>query len=155
MVKKETGFSILELMAVVAIIGILAAIAIPTFTKYKKKTNRTNMMADLQLISSELEHLKQAKGGFKKIQSIDLEKFTTIYPNNGDGLYEVSIISDNPKVKWTNPIEENWTIIAEPIATALMNDDGNLTLNYQGIKCRRKDNISNCGSSDEWRQEFE
>ena len=53
--KKQAGFTLIELMIVVAIIGILAAIAVPQYQQYTKKARFTEVTQSTQTRKQEVE----------------------------------------------------------------------------------------------------
>ena len=60
--KKQQGFTLIELMIVVAIIGVLSAIAIPAYKNYVTKSEIASAMATMKALITPLEAHIQEKG---------------------------------------------------------------------------------------------
>ena len=141
LLSTQSGFTLIEVMIVVAIIGVLAAIAFPSYQRYVIKTKRVDMMSEMQNIATQIESRKLAQGSYSTISAGIKTEFSTAYPRQGTALYDVTI---------TDPLVSKWTINATPKTGMQMASDGNLSLNYQNIKCRIQGANRKCGTGDDW-----
>lgn len=134
-INQTRGFTLIELMIVVAIIGIVSAIAYPSYQGYVIKSNRTDMMSEMHNIASEIQSRKLAQGAYSNALITGLGGE---YPTQSTALYTITFTP--------NPLAANWTITATPKAAGQMANDGNLSINFQNVKCRG----SVCGTGKEW-----
>ena len=144
----QTGFTLIELMIVVAIIGVLSAIAYPSYQGYVERTNRADMMSEMQQIASRIE---ANKVNYKRYDRIPLSSIlldtpeadgSITFPISGNALYTITV-TPNDTVTLS---DKDWTITASPLTGQRMVNDGSLTLNSLGRKCRD----TYCGKGDEW-----
>ena len=148
---SQQGFTLIELMIVVAIIGVLAAIAYPSYQRYVIKSKRTDMMTEMQNIAAQIESRKLAQGRYRQVEVAD---FKGNFPRTGtsNAVYTITLSptavdSSDGKEKLTSG---NWVITATPLRDTMMKNDGTLTLNSVGLKCRNTTNSTNCGIEKEW-----
>lgn len=146
---RQGGFTLIELMIVIAIIGVLAAIAYPSYQGYIERTNRADMMTEMQQIASRIE---SNKINYKRYDRIPLSSIlsgtlasdgSVSFPSSGTALYTVTVTSDDD----ITLRDKDWTITAAPVTGQRMANDGSLTLDSTGQKCRD----TACGMNSEWK----
>jgi prepilin-type N-terminal cleavage/methylation domain-containing protein len=84
--RREKGFTLIELMIVIAIIAIIAAIAIPGLLQSQRASNERNASASLKtLATAEADFRSNDRDGnhVNDFWTADVEGLYTIYPNGG------------------------------------------------------------------------
>ncbi|QIR05319.1 pilin [Salinivibrio costicola] len=135
--KKQQGFSLIELLVVLGIIGALTAIAIPQYQKYQDKAKVTAAIATLTNMRSVVEAYVMEKGEFptkgENEEKFGIPKEVELKKDNGvAGTMEITVEGlpgdDEQKVVLTRGDSGGWTC-KQPSKTIEVNgcpsEDGN------------------------------
>ena len=129
--KKQNGFSLIELMVAVEIVGIIAAFAYPSYQEQVRKTRRADCSGALMGLANALERSFTVNNTYLRAGTAGGNTGApTIYPatcpiDGGTPTYNLSIQAVTVST---------FTIQAAPIGAQANDKCGNFTLTNTGLK---------------------
>ncbi|GAA5525059.1 hypothetical protein Maes01_01619 [Microbulbifer aestuariivivens] len=138
MIKKQRGFTLIELMIVVAIIAILAAVALPNYQKYVKSSKRADAQGALMGLAQAMErHYTQRGSYFGAAKDGDDDGAPGIFPSQSP------LDGNNKSYDLTMDVSDagdTYELFATPINGGTQENDGQLRLSSSGERGWDRDN---------------
>ena len=122
--RRESGFTLIELMITVAVIGILAAIAIPSYAQYTIRSSRQSVQSELAVMASIQEKIYLNSNAYAS-------GVTTAYNGSSTGGLGVPT-GKSRDGKYTFSVtvaSATYTLTATPVVGSSQSADGALTIN--------------------------
>lgn len=128
LIRKTSGFTLIEVMIVVAIVGILAAIAYPSYQEHVRKTKRADAQAALMELSQFMERHYTANGRYlTSANAAPTLPFTEAPKDGGGKSYDLAFAAGSPTAN-------AYTLQATPKGSMSGDSCGTLTLTNTGAK---------------------
>lgn len=131
--KKNSGFTLIELMIVVAIVAILAAVGVPSYQQYVIKTKRTDCQGNLVNFSLAMERFFVANNTYDGAAT---GPATTGSPLNSVFPSQCPLDSDVKTYDLTIEAADtsSYVLRATPISTSSQASNGYIEYTSAGIK---------------------
>ncbi len=123
--KKNRGFTLIEILIVMVVIGILAAIAIPSYTNQLIRGTRSGAQAVMMDMANTEQFYLQSFRAYTNDHTNDLKVVPPVEVTN---FYDIVITNDATKTPPT------FLITATPKAGTRQAPDGAITLDNAGTK---------------------
>ncbi len=118
--RRQTGFTLIEVMIVVAIVGILMAIAIPSYNEYIRRGHRAEARAGLLQAAQWMERAATATGTYPLTAA-----FPATLKKIPSDRYDITVVSANGST---------FTLTATPKGAQTGDKCGNYTLTQAGVR---------------------
>lgn len=73
--KRQSGFTIVELLIVIVVIGILAALVITTYSGIQAKARNSERQTDVQSVQTQIEAYFSQNGFYPSLTNLNLDTF--------------------------------------------------------------------------------
>ncbi len=130
-VRKQRGFTLVELLIVVVIVGILATIGIPSYRDYVRRAGRSTaksvLLQDVQFLelsrTASNSYALKGDGGAMDVNALPAQQA----PADGDAKYNIQL---------NNLTATTYTLVAVPVVGGSMADDpcGQLSIDELGVR---------------------
>ena len=126
--KKQQGFTLIELMIVVAVIGVLSAIAVPQYQNYVKKSELGAALASVTALKVNVEDYMATEGTFPDVATDALMKTTlgasttslgaikTVPGTNGAGQIQIALTgtqNSSSHLALSRDADGEWTCLTD------------------------------------------
>ncbi len=121
--KRQHGFTLIELMITVAIVGILAAVAYPAYTQYMIRANRAAAQSEMMDIANRQQQFLLTNRSYASKAVLEASGYAL--PAGVSNKYSYAIVVGAGAVP-------TYTLTFTP--SGAQASDGNLTINSEGVK---------------------